>query len=195
MEDANNSQMKYLIVGLGNIGEKYENTRHNIGFQVIDRFVDPEKDTIKHDRLAYVIHKKFKGRTLVLCKPTTYMNLSGRAINYWLQKEKIPIENLLVVVDDIALPFGTIRIKKKGSDAGHNGLINIIETLGHQNFNRMRFGIGNEFSRGGQVDFVLGNWDGEEIKLLPERLDKMCEAIKSFATIGIDRTMNFYNGK
>jgi PTH1 family peptidyl-tRNA hydrolase len=189
------TQMKYLIVGLGNIGDKYAGTRHNIGFQVIDNFIDPEKDVFKLDRHAFILQKKFKGRTLVLCKPTTYMNLSGKAINYWLQKEKIPIENLFVIVDDIALPFGTIRIKKKGSDAGHNGLINIIETLGHQDFNRMRFGIGNEFSRGGQVDFVLGKWDDEEVKLLPERLDKMCEAIKSFVTIGIDRTMNFYNGK
>jgi len=191
----NTFQMKYLIVGLGNIGEKYHATRHNIGFQSIGNFIDPEKDTFKHDRLAFVAHKKFKGRTLVLCKPTTYMNLSGKAINYWLQKEKIPIENLLVIVDDIALPFGTIRIKKKGSDAGHNGLINIIETLGHQNFNRMRFGIGDEFSKGAQANYVLGQWSDDELKVLPERLDKMNEAIKSFVTIGIDRTMNYFNGK
>lgn len=187
--------MKYLIVGLGNIGDKYTDTRHNIGFQVIDNLVDPEKDTVKHDRLAFIVHKKFKGRSLVLCKPTTYMNLSGRAVNYWLQKEKIPIENLLIIVDDLALPFGTIRIKKKGSDAGHNGLINIIETIGHQNFNRMRFGIGNEFSKGAQVDYVLGKWSEEEKEKLQERLDKMCQAIKSFVTIGIDRTMNSFNGK
>ncbi len=194
-KDLNIDGMKYLIVGLGNIGEKYAATRHNIGFQVIDNFIDPEKDTFKHDRLAFVVNKKFKGRTMVLCKPTTYMNLSGRAINYWLQKEKIPIENLLIIVDDIALPYGTIRIKKKGSDAGHNGLIDIIKTLGHQNFNRMRFGIGNEFSKGAQIDFVLGKWDDEELKKLPERLDKMGEAIKSFVTIGIDRTMNYFNGQ
>lgn len=187
--------MKYLIVGLGNIGEKYQHTRHNIGFQVVDHFIDSEKESFKSDRLAFVHYKKFKGKTLVLCKPTTYMNLSGRAVNYWLQKEKIPIENLLIIVDDLALPFGTIRIKKKGSDAGHNGLIDIIETLGHSNFNRMRFGIGNEFSRGGQVDFVLGEWDEDENKMLPERLDKMCEAIKSFVSIGIDRTMNYFNGQ
>lgn len=188
-------EMKYLIVGLGNIGEKYQATRHNIGFQVIDSMVNPEKENFKHERLAFILKKKFKGRTLVLCKPTTYMNLSGKAINYWLQKEKIPIENLLVIVDDIALPFGTIRIKKKGSDAGHNGLTDIIKTLGHQNFNRMRFGIGNEFSKGGQVDFVLGKWNDEELKLLPERLKKMGDSVKSFVTIGIDRTMNFFNGK
>ena len=187
--------MKYLIIGLGNIGEKYHDTRHNIGFQVIDNFIDPEKESFKHDRLAFVLRKKFKGRTLVLCKPTTYMNLSGKTVNYWLQKENIPVENMLIIVDDLALPFGTIRIKKKGSDAGHNGLIDIIKTLGHQNFNRMRFGIGNEFSRGGQVDFVLSKWSEEENKLLPERMDKMCEAIKSFATIGIDRTMNYFNGQ
>lgn len=188
-------KVKYLIVGLGNIGEEYKGTRHNIGFQVIDNFIDPEKDTVKHDRLAFTVHKKFKGRTLVLCKPTTYMNLSGRAVNYWLQKEKIPIENLLVIVDDLALPFGTIRIKKKGSDAGHNGLTNIIETLGHQNFNRMRFGIGSEFSKGTQVNYVLGKWADDEKEKLKERIDKMCQAIKSFTTIGIDRTMNSFNGK
>jgi len=187
--------VKYLIIGLGNIGEKYENTRHNIGFQVIDHFIDPEKESFKHDRLAFVAHKKFKGKTLVLCKPTTYMNLSGKAVNYWLQKENIPIENLLIIVDDLALPFGSIRIKKKGSDAGHNGLNDIIAVLGHNEFNRMRFGIGNEFSKGGQIDFVLGTWNDDEKKLLPERLDKMVEAIKSFVTIGIDRTMNYFNGK
>ena len=136
--------MKYLIVGLGNIGDKYVRTRHNIGFQVIDNFIDPEKESFKLERHANILQKKFKGRTLVLCKPTTYMNLSGKAVNYWLQQEKIPIENMLVIVDDLALPFGTIRIKKQGSDAGHNGLIDIIETFGHQNFNRMRFGIGEE---------------------------------------------------
>ena len=123
------------------------------------------------------------------------MNLSGKAINYWLQQENVPIENLLIIVDDLALPFGTIRIKKKGSDAGHNGLIDIIGTLGHHNFNRMRFGIGNEFHQGGQVNYVLGQWAENELKLLPERLDKMCDAIKSFVTIGIDRTMNYFNGQ
>jgi PTH1 family peptidyl-tRNA hydrolase len=187
--------VKYLIVGLGNIGEKYHKTRHNVGFQVIDNLIVPEKEAFKHERQAHILHKKFKGRTLVLCKPTTYMNLSGKAVNYWLQKEKIPIENLLIIVDDISLPFGSIRIKKKGGDAGHNGLIDIIATLGHQNFNRMRFGIGDEFSTGRQVDYVLGEWSDEEKNRLPERLDKMCNAIKSFVTIGIDKTMNYFNGQ
>jgi peptidyl-tRNA hydrolase, PTH1 family len=188
-------KVKYLIIGLGNIGEEYANTRHNIGFQVIDHLVKDENVLFKTERYANVAQIKYKGRILVLCKPTTYMNLSGKAVNYWLQKENVPIENLLVVVDDLALSFGTIRIKKKGSDAGHNGLNDIISTLGHNEFNRLRFGIGNEFSRGAQIDFVLGGWSEDDQKLLPERLDKMCEAIKSFVTIGIDRTMNYFNGK
>ncbi len=187
--------MKYLIVGLGNIGEKYNNTRHNIGFKVIDNLADNNIEAFKQERYANIAIQKFKGRSLILCKPTTYMNLSGKAVNYWLQKEKVPMENLLIVVDDIALPFGTIRIKKKGSDAGHNGLIDIIDTLGHNKFNRMRFGIGNNFSRGNQSDYVLGEWSNEELKQLPERIDKMSEAVKSFVSIGIERTMNFFNGK
>jgi PTH1 family peptidyl-tRNA hydrolase len=188
-------KVKYLIVGLGNIGEKYANTRHNIGFQVIDHLAKAENPAFSTKRFADIAQIKYKGRILILCKPTTYMNLSGKAVNYWLQNENIPIENLLIVVDDLAIPFGAIRIKKKGSDAGHNGLIDIIQTLGHNEFNRMRFGIGNEFSKGNQVDYVLGKWTTEEIKALPERLDKMCEAIKSFVTIGIDRTMNYFNNK
>jgi PTH1 family peptidyl-tRNA hydrolase len=187
--------VKYLIIGLGNIGDKYAGTRHNIGFQVIDNLAGKENAVFKTDRYAFVSRIKYKGRFLVLCKPTTYMNLSGKAVNYWLQKENIPIENLMVVVDDLALPFGTIRIKKKGSDAGHNGLIDIISTFGHNEFNRMRFGIGNEFLKGDQVDYVLGDWTAEEKKLLPERLEKMRDAIKSFVTIGIDRTMNYFNAK
>ncbi len=187
--------MKYLIVGLGNIGEKYSHTRHNIGFQVIDNLADNNAGVFKQERYANIAIQKFKGRSLILCKPTTYMNLSGKAVNYWLQKEKVPIENLLIIVDDIALPFGTIRIKQKGSDAGHNGLIDIIDILGHNKFNRMRFGIGNNFSKGKQADYVLGEWSDEELKQLPERIDKMSEAVKSFVSIGIERTMNFFNGK
>ncbi len=187
--------MKYLIVGLGNIGEKYANTRHNIGFRLLDNLVDNKTEVFKQERLAYIANIKHKGRTLILCKPTTYMNLSGKAVNYWMQKEKISVENMIIVVDDIALPFGTIRIKQKGSDAGHNGLSDIINTLGHQNFNRIRFGIGNEFSRGKQIDYVLGEWSSDELKQLPERLDKMSDAIRSYVTIGIERTMNFFNGK
>jgi peptidyl-tRNA hydrolase, PTH1 family len=187
--------VKYLIVGLGNIGEEYRKTRHNIGFQVIESFIDPEKQVFKHERYAYVANVRYKGRTIVLIKPTTYMNLSGKAVNYWLQKENIEIENMLIVVDDLALPFGTIRIKKKGSDAGHNGLINIIETIGSQDFNRLRFGIGKEFSKGEQIDYVLGEWSDEELKKLPERIEKMKEAVKSFVTLGIERTMNYFNGQ
>ena len=187
--------MKYLVVGLGNIGEEYANTRHNIGFNVADYFACEAETAFQSNRYAFTCQVKHKGRTILLCKPTTYMNLSGKAVKYWLQKENIPIENLLIIVDDLALPFGTIRIKKKGSDAGHNGLIDIIQTLGHQDFNRLRFGIGNEFSKGGQVDFVLGQWTEDEKAKLPERMKKMSDAIRSFVTIGIDRTMNFFNGQ
>ncbi len=186
--------VKYLIVGLGNIGTEYTGTRHNIGFQVLDFIAKKNSLNFEQKRLAYIAESKFKGRKLIYCKPTTYMNLSGKAVNYWLQKEKIPLSNLLIIVDDLALPFGTIRIKKKGSDAGHNGIIDIIKSLGHQNFNRMRFGIGDEFSKGHQVNYVLGKWTAAENEKLPERIEKMSEAIKSFISIGIDRTMNFYNG-
>ena len=191
----NQKEVKYLIVGLGNIGDEYAETRHNIGFQVLDHIAKENNLSFAQKRLAYIAETKFKGRKLIYCKPTTYMNLSGRAINYWLQKEKIPINNLMIIVDDLALSFGTIRIKKKGGDAGHNGLIDIIKSLGHQNFYRMRFGIGDEFSKGRQVDYVLGKWSETEKEKLPERLGKMSDAIKSFVSIGIDRTMNFYNGQ
>jgi len=194
-KNGSEQEVKYLIVGLGNIGDKYAGTRHNIGFQVLDFIAKKNNSKFEQKRLAYIAESKFKGRKLIYCKPTTYMNLSGKAVNYWLQKEKIPINNLLIIVDDLALPFGTIRIKKKGSDAGHNGLIDIIKTLGHQNFNRMRFGIGDEFSKGYQVDYVLGKWSGIEQEKLPERHEKMSEAVKSFISVGIDRTMNFYNGQ
>lgn len=189
------SDMKYLIAGLGNIGSEYKNTRHNIGFQVLDYFAEKNGLSFKHERLAYMAKHKFKGRQLVLIKPTTYMNLSGKAINYWMQKEKIPVSNIFIILDDIALPFGTIRIKAKGSDAGHNGLSDIIKILGHQNFPRLRFGIGNNFHKGQQVDFVLGEWSEDETKSLKERKEKIIEAMQSFATIGLERTMNFFNGK
>ena len=190
-----NISVKYLIVGLGNIGAEYAETRHNIGFKLADYMAKKNNFSFEQKRLAYIGEWKFRGRKIIFCKPTTYMNLSGKAVNYWLQKEKIPIQNLLIIVDDLALPFGTIRIKKKGSDAGHNGLTDIIKTLGHNNFNRMRFGIGDEFSRGKQIDYVLGKWTEEEKEKLPERLEKMSEAVKSFISNGIDRTMNFFNGK
>ncbi len=187
--------MKYLIAGLGNIGHEYFNTRHNIGFQVLDALTAASNLVFADNRRAFKTELKHRGRTLILIKPTTYMNLSGKAINYWLQKEKIPIENLLVIADDLALPFGKIRIRAKGSDAGHNGLKNINEILGTNAYSRLRFGIGNDFLKGQQIDFVLSEWDDNEKKELPDRIKKCTEAILSFPIIGIQRTMNLYNNK
>lgn len=187
--------MKYLIVGLGNIGDEYSNTRHNIGFKILDALVKASNICFKQERHAFRCEYKFKGRTFVLIKPTTYVNLSGKAVNYWLQKEKLSAEKLLVISDDISLPFGKLRLKAKGSDAGHNGLKNITEVLGHQNYSRLRFGIGNDFSRGAQVDFVLGKWTSDEEKLLPERIKMAADVIRSFGTIGLQRTMNQFNNK
>jgi peptidyl-tRNA hydrolase, PTH1 family len=187
--------VKYLIAGLGNIGDEYAHTRHNIGFDVLDALAGASNIRFEDKRLAFVSELKHKGRTLVLIKPTTYMNLSGKAINYWLQKESIPVENLLIVVDDLALPFGKLRIRSNGGDAGHNGLKNINETLGHQNYARLRFGIGNEYPKGHQADFVLSEWDAEEKKLLPKQIEQAGEIVKSFTTIGIERTMNAFNKK
>ncbi len=187
--------MKYLIVGLGNPGEKYKNTRHNIGYRVLDFLAESAGFSFSDKRYGYVSEMKHKGKTLILVKPTTYMNLSGKAVNYYLQAEKIPIENLMVVVDDLSLELGKIRIKAKGSSGGHNGLQNIQDILGTVNYNRLRFGIGNNFHQGGQVDYVLGEWTDDELKILPERIELAAEAIKSFPIIGIDRTMNYYNNK
>lgn len=187
--------MKYLIVGLGNIGVRYENTRHNIGFKVLDAMAMASDIVFKPARYADIAEYKFKARNFVLVKPTTYMNLSGKAVNYWLKKEKLNIDRMLIIVDDVSLPFGTIRIRQKGSDAGHNGLADIHNTLGHSNYYRLRFGIGDDYAKGGQVNYVLGEWSAEQKKQLPERIDKMIEAIKSFGTVGIERTMNFYNGR
>lgn len=187
--------MKYLIAGLGNIGDEYLNTRHNIGFQILDALAEASNVVFKDSRRAYVTEMKHKGRILVLIKPTTYMNLSGRAVNYWLKKEKIPLENLLVLTDDLALPFGKIRIRAKGSDAGHNGLKNINEVLGTHEYARLRFGIGNDFLRGQQIDYVLGQWDDEEKAELPDRIKHCIGAIKSFSFVGIQRTMNAFNNK
>jgi peptidyl-tRNA hydrolase, PTH1 family len=185
--------MKYLITGLGNIGPEYELTRHNIGFLILDRIADNHKIDFKTERLADRAELKYKGRQLHFIKPNTYMNLSGKAIAYWLQELKIPKENLLVIVDDIALPFGTLRMRTKGSAAGHNGLKNIELLLNGQEYARLRFGIGNTFSKGQQVDFVLSNFSQEEIKELPARMDKAAEMVYSFCTIGAERTMNFHN--
>lgn len=187
--------MKYLIAGLGNIGAEYSNTRHNIGFIVLDALARASNTSFSTKRYGDIAQIKHKGRTFILLKPSTYMNLSGKAISYWLQAEKIPIEKLLVVTDDIALPIGTLRLRYKGSDGGHNGLFDIIETLGTQNFARLRFGVGGDFPKGSQVQYVLGQLTPEEIEILPERCEKSAEIIFSFGTIGIERTMNFYNKK
>jgi PTH1 family peptidyl-tRNA hydrolase len=186
---------KFLIVGLGNIGEKYENTRHNIGFKVLDFLAEKESTTFETQKLGDVATFRFKGRTFILLKPSTYMNLSGKSILYWLTKEKIPLENLLVITDDLNLPFGSLRIKTKGSDGGHNGLKDTQEKLNTSKYNRFRFGISDAFSTGRQVDYVLGEWEDEENNKLPERLEKSAEVVKSFGTAGINNTMNTYNGK
>lgn len=187
--------MKYLIAGLGNIGAEYQYTRHNIGFRVLDALAKASNIVFTDRRYGEVAELKVKGKTLILLKPSTYMNLSGNAVRYWLKEEKIPVENLLVVVDDLALPFGSLRLKGKGSDAGHNGLKNIQSVLGTQVYSRLRFGIGNEFSKGRQIDYVLGEFSDEEEKALPERLETADEIIKSFCLAGLQNTMNQYNNK
>ena len=187
--------MKYLIVGLGNIGAEYANTRHNVGFVVADALAAELKGTWKTDRLAAVAKLKFKGRTLVVIKPSTYMNLSGRAVKYWMEQEKVTVENLLVVVDDIALPLGTLRMKAKGGDAGHNGLTDIIIKLNTEQFPRLRMGIGDDFAKGYQSDYVLGEWTKKETELMIPRIGAALEMIKSFVTVGIDRTMTAFNNK
>ena len=187
--------MKYLVVGLGNIGAEYTNTRHNIGFKILDAFAKASNSCFKTDRLGDVAQAKHKGRKLILLKPSTYMNLSGKAVQYWLQKEKIPLERLLIITDDIAIPFGTIRLKGKGSDGGHNGLKNINLLLNTSQYPRYRFGVGADFGKGRQVDYVLGEWNSDEESKMDERLTKSCELIQSFVTIGMERTMNFFNGQ
>jgi PTH1 family peptidyl-tRNA hydrolase len=185
--------MKYLIAGLGNIGPEYELTRHNIGFLTLDRFAHLHKINFTTDRLANKAELKYKGRQLHLIKPNTFMNLSGKAIAYWLQDLKIPKENLLVVVDELALPFGSLRMRTKGSAAGHNGLKNIEQILGGQDYSRLRMGVGNDFAKGQQVDYVLSNFSQEQFTELPTIMDKAGEMILSFCTIGAERTMNFFN--
>jgi len=188
--------MKYLITGLGNIGQEYKNPRHNIGFMILDRLAALSNVVFDvNKRYGARAEMSLKNRQLILLKPSTYMNLSGNAIRYWLQKEKIPIENLLVVVDDLALPFGSLRLKPKGSDAGHNGLKHIQAMLETQQYSRLRFGIGNQYSAGHQLDFVLGDFLDEERQLLPARIDLACDIIKSFCLAGIEITMNQFNNK
>lgn len=187
--------MKYLIAGLGNMGAEYDDTRHNVGFEVIDLLAKEYDVTFKHEHLGDVTEFRFKSRTFVLLKPSTFMNLSGKAVRYWLQKKKINKENLLVIVDDMNLPFGSQRLRGKGNPGGHNGLKDIDNMLSGNNYARLRIGIGNDFSKGRQVDFVLGKWSSEESDQLPAILKEASEIVKGFGTIGLSRTMNQYNKK
>jgi len=185
--------MKYLIVGLGNIGEEYKDTRHNIGFTILDAFAKESGALFSDRRYGSVCEVKYKGRTFVLLKPSTFMNLSGNAVDYWLKREKIPVENLLVIVDDIALPLGSIKMKPKGSDGGHNGLAHINTVLSTSEYARIRVGIGNGFRKGGQVSYVLGRWNKEEKKLIEERINLVVEMIRSFGLTGTELTMTAFN--
>ncbi len=184
-----------LIVGLGNPGSEYDNTRHNIGFKILDALVNSLKVSFENSRLAFTAEGKVKNKLFFLVKPTTFMNLSGKAVNYYMQQENIPLENVLVITDDVALPIGQIRLRPKGSDGGHNGLKNITEVLNSGNYSRLRFGIGNEYPKGGQVDFVLGKWTNEELTIILPRIQLATEAIKDFGLMGIEKTMNAYNSK
>jgi PTH1 family peptidyl-tRNA hydrolase len=186
---------KFLIVGLGNIGEKYTNTRHNIGFKIVDEVAQEHNVTFETEKLGDITNFRFKGRTFILLKPNTFMNLSGKAVKYWMQKEKISIDNILIVTDDLNIDFGTIRVKAKGSDGGHNGLKDIQEKLGTTKYPRFRFGVGANYSKGRQVDYVLGEWNKEEKSLLIERLPTSAKVITSFGTAGLANTMNTFNGK
>ena len=185
--------MKFLIVGLGNPGEKYAETRHNIGFKVLDALVKEQEGNFTLQKHAEVAEVKFKGKTLVCIKPTTFMNLSGKAVNYWMQAEKIALENVLVITDDIALPFGKLRLKGKGSDGGHNGLKDIQFTLNTQEFSRLRFGVGNDFQKGRQAEYVLGNWNNDEQEHLQDKIKISIDIIKSFVSVGLPMTMTQFN--
>lgn len=187
--------MKFLIVGLGNIGDEYTHTRHNIGFDVVNAFVQKHQAVFKVDRLAYMAAIKWKGKQFICICPTTYMNLSGKAVKYWMDKEKIQLENILVIVDEVAIPFNKLRIKPGGSDGGHNGLKSIQELLGTTNYPRLRFGIGNDYPKGLQADFVLGKWTKEEEPLVKRKIEKSVEAIECFATQGIATAMNTINNQ
>lgn len=187
------ARMKFLIAGLGNIGPEYDATRHNIGFDVADAFVIKHGGTFRPDRYAFMAECRWKGKTFIVIKPTTYMNLSGKAVKYWLDKEKIPLENTLVIIDELALPLETLRLRPGGSDAGHNGLKNIDLILQTNQYPRLRFGIGNNFPKGRQVDYVLGKWTPEELPAVKEKILRSVEIIENFATQGIARTMSLYN--
>ena len=185
--------MKYLIVGLGNIGEEYRDTRHNIGFTVLDAMALASNISFNDKRYGAVSEFRYKSRTLILLKPSTYVNLSGNAVSYWLKKENIPVNNMLVIVDDLAIPLGSIRMRPKGSDGGHNGLAHISAILDTTEYPRIRIGIGNSFQKGGQKDFVLGTWDPQEKKFMDERISIVIEMIKSFSFAGLDRTMTAFH--
>lgn len=187
--------MKYLIVGLGNIGDEYRGTRHNIGFRILDAFAEASNISFTTERYGDVAHMRLKNKQLTLLKPSTYMNLSGNAVRYWKEKEGIDVDHMLILVDDIALPFGAIRIKSGGSDAGHNGLKNIAQMLGTQAYPRLRFGVGNDFPRGCQIDYVLGQFTLDQRQQLPARIDVACEAIKAFCLSGIGFAMCNFNNK
>jgi PTH1 family peptidyl-tRNA hydrolase len=187
--------LKYLITGLGNMGEEYAQTRHNIGFMILDALAETSGISFRDKRYGFVARLAVKNRSFILLKPATFVNLSGWSVHYWLKKEDIPGENLLVVLDDLALPFGVLRMRPRGSDGGHNGLIHINQILGTQNYARIRFGIGDDFRLGGQVNYVLGEWTEEEYAALPERIKLACEMIISFGLAGIENTMNKYNNR
>lgn len=192
--DETDRMKKFLIVGLGNIGEKYANTRHNIGFSILDQLAREAGFSFKEAKLGAIGTFKHKGRSVICLKPSTYMNLSGKAVNYWMNHEKIPLEHILVITDDINLPFGTFRLKGKGSDGGHNGLKDIQHTLQTTKYHRFRFGVGDEFLKGKQVDYVLGTWNETEEKGLKERLERSTQLIRSFVFAGPRNTMNQFNG-
>ena len=185
--------MKYLIVGLGNIGEEYDNTRHNIGFRILDALARASNVSFSEKRYGAIAEMKYAGKIFILLKPNTFMNLSGRSVQYWMQKEKIELEKVLIVVDDLALPLGKVRMRLNGGDAGHNGLKSIHQILGSQEYRRLRFGIGSDFPRGGQVDHVLGRWDRAEEEIVDAKMELCIEFIKAFATVGADRAMTLYN--
>ncbi|MGP1393672.1 MAG: aminoacyl-tRNA hydrolase [Candidatus Cryptobacteroides sp.] len=186
---------RYLIVGLGNIGAEYARTRHNMGFMILDAFADASNIVFETQRYGNIAKTSFKGREIVLLKPSTYMNLSGNAVRYWMDKLNVPVERLLIICDDLNLPFGTLRMRKKGSDGGHNGLKNIQELIGTQNYARIRAGIGNDFNKGDQIDFVIGQFNTDEEDKIPSICEKATEGIKSFITIGPERTMSSFNAK
>ena len=187
--------MKYLIVGIGNKGEEYKETRHNVGFKVAEKIAESLEAPFKSTNFGWMAEGRYKGRKVFILKPDTYVNLSGNAVKYWMQKENIPLENILIITDDLALPFGSLRLKGKGSDAGHNGLKNIQQVLNTPNYARLRFGISADFEKGKQIDYVIGEWSDEERDKLPERIEKFSEAALSFVFAGLSNTMNSFNKK